>query len=1046
MRKFIFTLLLAVVGGTGAVIMASERWCMPSYQTETEPSIVVSGVLADDAFPCEPEEECPACLTIVLQADEGLTYYLTAGSTQVDEQLDTAHLYANVTIEGVPFTRGSYNYIKVSNIDYILPVTQATKWYGVLYEAYPYWPGFTEPRLSDSDYSLQGDTVISGKSYSKLCAGNGNYVGAIRYSASGRQAYYVPIYNEDYLYPIEELGIEKDAEYLLYDLNVQVGDTVRAFSSTINLSCERESLDKWVVLDVQTIDGRIHAHVKAMFFGTEVEWIEGIGTPYIVWSGERDCQPTDGSIVRPYTLCAADNAGNILYSYNLEHIGVINECPNWSRITPDNPPRLPSLCDTWNVMVVDNVTCGGCEEYHTYRHYLTTDTIIRERHYRKLLVEGEYEGALREGDNKNIYCVPAGTTHEYLLYDFNAKVGDKLENVWLGGSPVDSPDGYVLTVDSVSETTPRIYSLHAEIKFGDEETHTWSFRWVEGVGLSDGPVGAKRCLGCADSRGYAVLCAYKDGKQVYASDLSEEFGCYYDNTIDDTPLRLPSLCDEWNILREWFPDGLMRYDTHTERLTTDTIIGGHRYVKLEGREYRGALREGKNANIYIIPPHSTHEYLLYAFHVQVGDVLDNVWFGGSPSDFPEGCKTTITAIEEVNGYKEFKLDVEYKLPSMEEYIHYSGYSWIDGVGLHAGASGSDCPLECAGDFGTSVLCAYKNGEQVYTSPIAEMNGCEMYMKPYFPEGMRWTYLAYPMNMDTVFYNEIRVQGKITYDDIVYQNIGGYPVRAIGKQIVARIDEVGEIPLYDFGLNVGESIVTFVPYNNGYYTTVSHKVTAVDSVMLLNGTQARRQIYDDGMIDIEYIGASTGDFFRRMQLFMPFVEGSYRYLCCSVGDELLYEFSPKGCSYDPYSTERADTVPLYVKDGPGSSTVDPVDPNEIVATLNGDELIIREYIGAEISFKLSKVSASNQAPARRQAMQSDSFRESVTITLTESGTYELELTNPEWNYSIVGTFVYTPTGVEETPVTAVPAQKVLMNGRLLIKYGDKVYTLTGMQVE
>lgn len=343
-----------------------------------------------------------------------------------------------------------------------------------------------------------------------------------------------------------------------------------------------------------------------------------------------------------------------------------------------NPLRLPSLCDTWNVMVVENATCGDCEEYHTYRHYLTTDTIIGERRYGKLLVEGKYEGALREGDNKNIYCVPAGTTHEYLLYDFNAKAGDRLENVWLGGSPADSPDGYVLTVDSVLETTPRVYSLHAEIRYGDEETRPWHVWWVEGVGLSDGPIGAKRCLGCADSRGYAVLCAYKDRKQVYTSEIAEEFGCYYDS----------------------------------------------------------------------------------------------------------------------------------------------------------------------------------------------------------------------------------------------------------------------------------------------------------------------------------------------------------------------------------NAQPVDTVPLYtrVNDGPGSSTVDPVDPNEIVATLKVDNLTIREYINEEISYSLSKVSASSQAPTRRQVMHSDSFRESVTIPLVEGGTYELELTNPEWNYSIVGTFVYLPTGVEDTPAITAPTEKVLINGRLLIKHGNKVYTLTGLQVE
>lgn len=376
--------------------------------------------------------------------------------------------------------------------------------------------------------------------------------------------------------------------------------------------------------------------------------------------------------------------------------------------------------------------------------------------------------------------------------------------------------------------------------------------------------------------------------------------------------QLPSLCDEWNILSEWFPDGFLRYTTYTERLTTDTIIGDKHYLKLEGREYRGALREGNDADIYFIPPHSTHEYLLYAFHAQVDDVFDNVWFGGRPSDFPNGCKTTVTAIEEVNGHKEFKLDVEYKLPGMDEYIRYSGYSWIDRVGLHAGASGSDCPLECAGDFGTSVLCAYKDGEQIYISHEAELNGCNMQMEPYFPDEMRWTYLAYPLNMDTVFYNEIRVQGEITYDDIVYQNIGGFPVRAIGKQIVASIDDVGEVTLYNFGLNVGESLMTLVPYGDGSFRLAPEKVIAVDTITLLNGTQARRQTFDDGLIDIEYIGASTGDFFRRIDLFMPVVEGSYRHLCCSVGDELLYEFSPDGCNYSPSAVAELINVPDVIQ--------------------------------------------------------------------------------------------------------------------------------------
>ena len=1098
MRKFIFTLLLAVVGGTGAVIMASERWCMPSYQTETEPSIVVSGVLVDDAFPCEPEEECPACLTIVLQADEGQTYYLTAGSAQADEQLDTAHLYANVTIEGVPFTRGSYNYIKVSNIDYILPVTQATKWYGVLYENYPYWPGFTEPRLSDSNYSLQGDTVISGKSYSKLCAGNGNYVGAIRYSASGRQAYYVPIYNEDYLYQLEELGIEKDiekdAEYLLYDLNVKVGDTVRAFSSTINLSCETESLDEWLVLDVQTIDGRIHARVKAMFLGREVEWIEGIGTPYIVWSGERDCQPTDGSIVRPYTLCAADNAGNILYSYNLEHIGVINECPNWSRITPDNPPRLPSLCDTWNILEIYGL--GGLpadeQDYTTKIDRLATDTVINNQRYVQLLEETSdadktnirYQGALREGDNAKIYFIPPASTHEYLLYAFNAQAGDKLSNLWIGGS--EDNGGVNASVVSVTDEYPRVFTLNVEVvePYPDgENIVTYPYKWVEGVGLDGGPRGllCESVFGCACSCTQFVLCAYKDGKQVYAEKASEDWGCDF-NHHPQPMHRLDDLCDEWTMVVYPVPVMPESDDSpiyYTQRLKADTIINGKAYRKLCGgafwkgvdkNNYLGAMRQeyyyiksqdphkpGYRYGIFYIPEGSTHSYLLYDFNCYVGDTLRNLWVGGmNPDNAPDGYTGVVTAISASNP-RRFELDI---IDSNESVCNH--LSWIEGVGTDGdGPTGESSCI--AYDPSPALFCACKDGQKVYATTTNCQCGslrlnylCDTWNilgVATDGEGSHYRTFTQRLTTDTIINSKryVKLEEGITYKGALRED-------DYGRVYIIPANSTHEYLSYASQLKVSDEFdnVWFggnpSDFPNGSKVTVreieqinGRKVFKLDVLYQLPiMEQARLWSYYSWIEGVGLPEGPSGDW-------CPFdCEGDYgqSILCAYKDGEQVYasETAEKfGCYYDS-SEQHTDTVPLYVKDGPGSSTVDPVDPNEIVATLNGDELIIREYIGAEISFKLSKVSASDQAPTRRQAMQSDSFRESVTITLTESGTYELELTNPEWNYSIVGTFVYTPTGVEDTPVTTAPAQKVLMNGRLLIKHGDKVYTLTGMQVE
>lgn len=214
-------------------------------------------------------------------------------------------------------------------------------------------------------------------------------------------------------------------------------------------------------------------------------------------------------------------------SGNLDYLSVIRF--DSIQIVP-SPLRLPSLCDTWNVMVVDNVMCGGCEEYSTDVHVLQNDTVIGGHIYRQLLVYGEYEGALREGDNRDIYCIPAGTTHEYLLYAFNAKAGDVLTNVWLGGSVADSPDGWQMEVVEIQETTPRTFVLNSTSESGLD----YGCYWTEGIGLSDGPMGSKRCVGCANSQGYAVLCAYKDGELMYDNPAWDE--CSYSTEQDTVAL------------------------------------------------------------------------------------------------------------------------------------------------------------------------------------------------------------------------------------------------------------------------------------------------------------------------------------------------------------------------------------------------------------------------------------------------------------------------------------------------------------------------------
>ena len=115
MRKMILALMLAIVSSAWMINEASN-WCMPSVRTLTEPWIEVNGTFQAEGFPCEPDELCPPCLTIVLVTSDK-TYYLVTDDGQLIEYLDTIPLGTKATVSGIPFEHGSYDYIQVSHIE-----------------------------------------------------------------------------------------------------------------------------------------------------------------------------------------------------------------------------------------------------------------------------------------------------------------------------------------------------------------------------------------------------------------------------------------------------------------------------------------------------------------------------------------------------------------------------------------------------------------------------------------------------------------------------------------------------------------------------------------------------------------------------------------------------------------------------------------------------------------------------------------------------------------------------------------------------------------
>ncbi len=531
--------------------------------------------------------------------------------------------------------------------------------------------------------------------------------------------------------------------------------------------------------------------------------------------------------------------------------------------------KLPSLCDEWNVWHESFESFGPISFDKVVKYQLTTDTLINGQQYVKLTSDKDspYLGAMREGNNRDIYYVPAGSTHEYLLYAFNAQVGDTITNLHIGG--MGKEEGYKAVVRSISDSNPRIFTIGVSLS----EENEYPITWIEGVGSPQTPYGLAVVPTIpADIGVFNLLCAYKNGEQVYVSEMGKQYGCEY----NQTPL-LPSLCDEWNVLqfRSHMGASPNEYYTQHYRLTSDTVINGQFFRKLyKENSYSGAMREGNNRDIYYVPADSTHEYLLYAFNAQTGDTLTNAWFGTQNNEELSIKKATILEITPTSP-RTFVIDAECLLRGVHETIHERKV-WIEGVGLNTAPDGGFfTPL--AGGFSNILLCAYKNGEQVYVSDWGEQYGCE---------------------------------------------------------------------------------------------------------------------YND----------------------------------------------------DSHSTP-IDTIPLFIKDGPGSSTVEPVDPNLIYATLSKDILSIYVLRDLEINMVLYKTPSANHAPAVKRTIKATTFTDSISTTLTESGTYTLELTNPAWDYTIVGTFDYQlPQAIENTSANTPSATKILKDGRLFLRYKGQMYNVQGQQVQ
>lgn len=132
-----------------------------------------------------------------------------------------------------------------------------------------------------------------------------------------------------------------------------------------------------------------------------------------------------------------------------------------------------------------------------------------------------------------------------------------------------------------------------------------------------------------------------------------------------------------------------------------------------------------------------------------------------------------------------------------------------------------------------------------------------------------------------------------------------------------------------------------------------------------------------------------------------------------------------------------TIPMTYKnvesltesaDGPGSSTVDPVDPNQAKAELTGNTLKVYEGLEGNAQISVNNIT-------HPLVILQTSFDESVTLTLTDTAQYSIQLYHPSIGF-VYGTFQY--------PIDKV--RKVMQNGRLFIRFGKHFYSPSGVKIQ
>ena len=231
-----------------------------------------------------------------------------------------------------------------------------------------------------------------------------------------------------------------------------------------------------------------------------------------------------------------------------------------------------------------------------------------------------------------------------------------------------------------------------------------------------------------------------------------------------------------------------------------------------------------------------------------------------------------------------------------------------------------------------AICALKDDEVLYSYDMSKYEygiskdcleyGCKDSGNDnsvtFFPQHTTWKYKTYSYYTDTTYYYQSYIDGDTIINDTSYKilhsnDLGSVsekeyihysriPVRESYGKIYCRVRNREEtafedVLLYDFNVSVGDTVMrSYYGQDEDNYAVV----TSIEEILLNDGRSARKINYDRRPSDIEYVGSTAGFLYP---LYGDMLPDGYRhsFLCCTDGENLLYESNPGDC--DSYGKQE-----------------------------------------------------------------------------------------------------------------------------------------------